>query len=227
VVRVTVPDGDFAPESYQQVIPVEVKIVGKSNDYAPEFGGCSYFIVPLAGVAAGLPLQVLDRRPERKQAWIRNLDTANYVVIAETSAKLQQGIPQGFIIPPGQVERIESKQGYWAVVMPAGTGLAGVVTSSPAAIQPAVPATGVAVQNTNQFPVQVVISPNGATITNVTVNGLTVGTTAGTYTVPANGTISIAYTVATPTWVWTNTTVITPAPVILAVRDEAWAVEEV
>ena len=70
--------------------------------------------------------------------------------------------------------------------------------------QPAVPATGVAQQNTNQFPVQVVISPNGATITNVSVNGVTVGTAAGTYTVPANGSISIAYSVATPTWVWTG-----------------------
>lgn len=70
--------------------------------------------------------------------------------------------------------------------------------------QPAVPATGVAVQNPNTYPVTVVISANGATITNVTVNGLTVGTAAGTYTVPAAGTISIAYTVATPTWVWSN-----------------------
>lgn len=76
--------------------------------------------------------------------------------------------------------------------------------SSNVVSQPAVPATGVAQQNTNQFPVQVVISPNGATITNVSVNGVTVGTAAGTYTVPANGSISIAYSVATPTWVWTG-----------------------
>jgi hypothetical protein len=77
--------------------------------------------------------------------------------------------------------------------------------------QPAVPATGVAQQNVNQFPVQVVISPNGATITNVSVNGVTVGTAAGTYTVPANGSISIAYTVATPTWVWSNLNAAVPA----------------
>jgi hypothetical protein len=72
----------------------------------------------------------------------------------------------------------------------------------PATSSPAVPATGVAQQNTNPYPVKVVINANGATITNVTVNGLTVGTGAGTYIVPAAGTISIAYTVATPTWVW-------------------------
>lgn len=74
--------------------------------------------------------------------------------------------------------------------------------SNPVPSQPAVAATGVAVQNVNGYPVQVVISANGATITNVSVNGVTVGTAAGTYTVPAFGAISIAYTVATPTWVW-------------------------
>lgn len=74
--------------------------------------------------------------------------------------------------------------------------------SNPVPSQPAVPATGVAQQNLNNYPVQVVISANGATITNVSVNGITVGTAAGTYVVPAQGSISIAYTVATPTWVW-------------------------
>lgn len=76
--------------------------------------------------------------------------------------------------------------------------------TQPVPSQPAVPATGVAQQNVNAYPVQVVISPNGATISNVSVNGITVGTAAGTYTVPAFGAISIAYTVATPTWVWSN-----------------------
>lgn len=65
-------------------------------------------------------------------------------------------------------------------------------------------ATGVAQQNVNTYPVQVVIAANGATITAVVVNGITVGTGAGTYTVPAFGAISVSYTVATPTWVWSN-----------------------
>jgi hypothetical protein len=74
--------------------------------------------------------------------------------------------------------------------------------ASPA--QPAVPATTVQAQNVNAYPVQVVIGANGATISNVSVNGVTAGTAAWTYIVPAFGFISIAYTVATPTWVWSN-----------------------
>lgn len=74
--------------------------------------------------------------------------------------------------------------------------------SAPAVTTPAVPATTVTAPNSNNFPCQVVIAANGATITAVTVNAVGVGTTAGTYVVPAGGTISITYTVATPTWVW-------------------------
>jgi hypothetical protein len=70
---------------------------------------------------------------------------------------------------------------------------------------PAVPATGVAQQNTTNQAQTVVINANGATITNVSVNGITVGTAAGTYVVPAYGSISIAYSVAVPTWTWTAT----------------------
>jgi hypothetical protein len=70
--------------------------------------------------------------------------------------------------------------------------------------QPAVPASTVAQQNVNAVPVQVVIGANGATITAVVVNGITVGAAAGTYTVPAYGSISITYSVATPTWVWSS-----------------------
>ena len=73
----------------------------------------------------------------------------------------------------------------------------------PPVTTPAVPATGVNATNGNSFPVQVVIAANGATISAVTVNGTGVGTAAGTYVVPAGGTINIAYTVATPTWTWT------------------------
>lgn len=79
-------------------------------------------------------------------------------------------------------------------------GPSSVISTPPGAIsQPAVPASGVAVQNTNQFAVQVVVA--GFTATQVFVNGIQVGVTNGTYTVPANGAISITYTVAgTMTW---------------------------
>lgn len=66
-----------------------------------------------------------------------------------------------------------------------------------------VPATGVNFQNPFYYGVQVVISANGATISNVSVNGTTVGTGAGTYFLQPGQVISVAYTVATPTWVWT------------------------
>lgn len=66
---------------------------------------------------------------------------------------------------------------------------------------PAVPASTVTATNTNAWPVFVTIS--GGTLTQVFVNGVQVGTTAGTYVVPAGGTISITYSVV-PTWAWTG-----------------------
>ena len=74
--------------------------------------------------------------------------------------------------------------------------------AAPTVSAPAVPATGVTATNSSGTVVAVAISANGATITNVTVSGSTAGTSAGTYLVPVAGTISIAYTVATPTWTW-------------------------
>jgi hypothetical protein len=90
--------------------------------------------------------------------------------------------------------------------------LDGFIGASAAVTQPSpstpnsgnVLASGVAQQNVNSYAVQVVISANGATISNVVVNGISVGTSAGTYIVPAYGAISVTYTVATPTWVWSN-----------------------
>lgn len=99
--------------------------------------------------------------------------------------------------------------------------------ANPVPVSPAVPATGVVQQNVNPYPVLVAINANGATITNVTVNGQTVGTGAGTYIVPAAGTISIAYTVATPTWVWSDANppaTFTPSgtPFTLQLGGRAW-----
>jgi hypothetical protein len=67
--------------------------------------------------------------------------------------------------------------------------------------QPAVPASTVAQQNANAYPVNVVIS--GGTVTAVTVNGVQVGSGDGTYIVPSAGSIAVTYSVA-PTWVWSN-----------------------
>jgi hypothetical protein len=109
------------------------------------------------------------------------------------------------------------------VNLPSGTGTVQsvIVTSpnAPAIATPAVPATTVTATNSNNFPVQVVIGANGATISAVTVNGSSVGSAAGTYVVPAAGTIAISYTVATPTWAWTALVAgISGAPVTLPVN---------
>jgi hypothetical protein len=70
---------------------------------------------------------------------------------------------------------------------------------TPTVAAPAVPASTVAAANNTGTVVSVVIS--GGTLTFVFVNGVQVGTTAGTYLVPVGGTISITYSVA-PTWTW-------------------------
>lgn len=91
-----------------------------------------------------------------------------------------------------------------AVSLLTGTVQSVLVTAPnpPTVSTPAVPATTVTATNSNGFPVQVVVGANGATISAVTVNGSSVGSAAGTYVVPAGGTIALSYTVATPTWTW-------------------------
>jgi hypothetical protein len=66
---------------------------------------------------------------------------------------------------------------------------------------PSVPASTVGVVNSTGQYVDVAIT--GGTMTNVSVNGVTVGAGAGNYSVPPGGTITMTYTVA-PTWAWTN-----------------------
>jgi hypothetical protein len=64
---------------------------------------------------------------------------------------------------------------------------------------PGVPSSTTPVTNANNWPVFVTIT--GGTLSSVKINGLQVGTTAGTYVLPAGSNISITYTVA-PTWAW-------------------------
>ena len=64
---------------------------------------------------------------------------------------------------------------------------------------PAFPASNTPVTNPNGWAVFVTIT--GGTLTAVKVNGTQVGTTAGTYVVPAGQTISVTFTAA-PTWNW-------------------------
>jgi hypothetical protein len=66
-------------------------------------------------------------------------------------------------------------------------------------VAPAVPATTVPVVSTyNWF---VLVSIVGGTMSNVVINGVSVGSGAGIYVLPPFGTITLTYTVA-PTWTW-------------------------
>lgn len=101
--------------------------------------------------------------------------------------------------------------GYtWSLKLVAAQLNAPPATSPNTPNTPTFPASGVAVQNTNPYPVSVLIL--GGTLTAVVVNGITVGTTAGTYLVPVAGAISITYSVA-PSWVWTQQST-PPVPVL-------------
>lgn len=71
--------------------------------------------------------------------------------------------------------------------------------SAPSVSTPAVPASTVTAANGSGTVVAVTVA--GGTLTAVTVNGAQAGTTAGTYLVPAGGTIAVTYSAA-PTWAW-------------------------
>jgi hypothetical protein len=113
----TVPTGDFTSDAVSDIFPIDVRVVEAKGGgaLAPDFGACSNVTVQLA--TTNVPTQIVQRRPTRQQAWIRNMDAANSVVIAERSDKLQQTPPVGFIIGPGQEEKICSQQPYWAVAL--------------------------------------------------------------------------------------------------------------
>jgi hypothetical protein len=98
---------------------VPVRVVGqKIETLSPQFGAYSLFTVP---TNASLPVQLLQRRPTRYAAYIRNLDAANSVMIAETQSKLQAQVPQGYILPAGQEIKVESEQPVFAQAI-AGLG---------------------------------------------------------------------------------------------------------
>lgn len=94
---------------------------------------------------------------------------------------------------------------------------------------PAVPASGTPAANTSPLPAQVTVS--GGTVSNVAVNGVSVGTGDGTYTVPAGQSITLTYSAA-PAWAWAlqtsfgaqaylHVTGFTGTSVTVAVQDSA------
>ena len=79
----------------------------------------------------------------------------------------------------------------------------GYYSSGTSLTAPTVPATTVAITNPFLVDCFVYINANGATISNITIGGVATGLVAGGMViVQATKTISISYTVATPTWVW-------------------------
>jgi len=73
-----------------------------------------------------------------------------------------------------------------------------------------VPLTGVQVINTYHGTVQVVVT-GGTWTTGVFINGVNAGAGAGTYQVPAHGSIVMNFSAA-PTWAWTGSTAIMIGP---------------
>jgi hypothetical protein len=67
---------------------------------------------------------------------------------------------------------------------------------------PSVPSTGVAYTNNFGVDCTVFVQANGATISSISIGGTATGATSGMFRVPAGQTITLAYTVATPTWTW-------------------------
>lgn len=259
----TVPSGDFAfdnaaifeEDNIEDIYPIDVRVIHPEGGgaIAPDFGGCSYYTVPVAGV--GLPVQILQRRLLREQAWIRNNDSSNTVIFAENISKLQQTVPQGFVLGPGVEEKISAQQPYWAVVqnVTSGGGVAtvssqGIATSPVTAGEVVTSVTGLA---PGVYSVMAVIDM-GSTATSADANNTALylngvlisnlGNSQNNGVYYPTGPITVVVTQANSTLqmriigVGSGTAnylgtlyvtpqgSVTPAPVIVSVRDEAWAV---
>jgi hypothetical protein len=198
--------------------PLHVKIVDtQSQNVAAEF--TAWTTLPLALAGSAVATQICPHRYHRDSArlyWY--IPTGCTVWVANKPDPLSNPNPpaSGFALTPlnnsGQMV-YEGQQPLYAVYT-------GTPTANPTPSQPAVPASGVAAQNTNSYPVTVVVS--GGTATQTTVNGVVVGPGDGTYVVPAYGSIAVTYTVA-PAWVWSNASpaASTTTPFV-AVQDQSY-----
>lgn len=165
------------------------------------------------------PVQILAHAPKRLRAHLV-CNGSGIIAFGSSQSDVQNGLVGFSGIPAvysGDVSFVNAAELSGAMELTANSelwaGLAAAIDPATAVATPATPATGNAVQNPNPYPVQVIIGANGATITAVVVNGITVGVAAGTYTIPAYGALSIAYTVATPTMVWSNASLVIPTTV--------------
>lgn len=107
---------DAADDEAINLPPMPVYIVGHTErQAAPHFGAATFVTAPPA--PGFVPL--LNRRPGRHKARIRNNDTVNSAVIAETSAKLQAAAIQGYIVPANSVVEWESQQPVYVAALTA------------------------------------------------------------------------------------------------------------
>jgi hypothetical protein len=253
---VTVPTGEYIGDQDEweaddmEIPPVRVLLAGTNQrQNAPDFGGATLFSLPVAGTS--LPVQILQRRPTREQAYVRNTDPANSILFAERPDKVQAGI--GFILGPGLTQKIESQQPYYGVSVPAAassaaslaaTGSAAIVAGGQTVVSETLPA-GTYVVNWNMLLSAAATTADvdnaqlmiGATVIMVANYGDTLNTTYPqlpvTVVIPAGGAVlsvqSIGAGSATSTY--RSSIVATPvgsapgsAPVTVAVLDEAWIV---
>lgn len=205
--------------------PIAVSLVGVSGEASrllpiPKVSRDRVLILNSYPLTLGAtPVNILSHSPKRCTAHI--VANGSGIVAFGSSQSDVQNALAGFSGLPGEytgdVAFVNAAEFQSAMQLTANSelwaGLASATDPSVAPVTPATPATGVAIQNPNPYPVQDVIGANGATITSVSVNGITVGTAAGTYFIPAYGSLSIAYTVATPTMVWTNASLVIPTVV--------------
>jgi hypothetical protein len=126
-----------------------------------------------------------------------NFYVSGYDLSGDVSSIDQISMPMGVLDATGMTQRAMQRLKGLRDGMMAFTTFMDV--NFPAVTSPGVPASTVPAVSTYNFPVRVTIT--GGTLTFVFVNGVQVGTTAGTYVVPALGSISITYSVA-PTWNW-------------------------
>lgn len=124
-----------------------------------------------------------------------------------TSMCIQKGVPSVDGTAPQPFTYVGQKLKDWKISVKTGeiakldmnwVGRSELAGPTPIAT-PGMPASTTPVTNSGTVAAAVTIT--GGTLTAVVVNSVTVGTTAGTYVVPAGQTIAITYSVA-PTWVW-------------------------
>lgn len=135
-------------------------------------------------------------------------NTGGMVVPIFVAAMHGEQISGNDIDDPGSRLRGTVQWNSIAKTNPALNGATGVqvinerLIRGPYGSAPAVPASASNTTTLVYRDAAVSIAPAGATITQVRVNGTAQGATAGTFIVPAGGTIGLTYTGGPPTWTW-------------------------